>query len=116
MSVRKHHNQSQNDKGLISLIYKENFKLWQHPQNIKKFVKIYEQTVHTPPQDIQIALKHIRRYSTSHMIKDMQIKTTVAEAIGKWAHSSLVGIESGNSPFKGEFSNSSIITKIYKFS
>lgn len=50
------------------------------------------------------------------MIKDMQIKTTVAEAIGKWAHSSLVGIESGNSPFKGKFSNSSIITKIYKFS
>lgn len=27
LSVRKHHNQSQNDKGLISLIYKENFKL-----------------------------------------------------------------------------------------
>lgn len=46
----------------------------------------------------------------------MQIKTTAVEAIGKWAHSSLVGIESDNSPFKGEFTNSSIITKIYKFS
>lgn len=34
------------------------------------------------------------------MIKDMQIKTTAVEAIGKWAHSSLVGIESDIVPLK----------------
>ena len=71
----------------------------------------FESSLTNMEKPLNIALKHIKRYSTSHMMKDTQIKT-VAEAVGKWTHSSLVGIESGNSPFKGEFGNSSTATKI----
>jgi hypothetical protein len=65
------------DKGLISRIYREFKKL--SPQRIDTPVKkwTHELNREFSKEEVQMASKYVKKYSTSQVIKEMKMKTTL---------------------------------------